>query len=60
MLTEHQRFSCPWCGETNTLDMEPEEEGQWLVQDCRVCCRPIELCWHEGLDHALEVRREGG
>jgi hypothetical protein len=61
MLTEHENFSCPWCGAPNTLEVEPEEAGQWLVQDCQVCCQPIELRWQDDpAGRRLEVGRESG
>lgn len=49
-------FHCPWCGEENRLALDPQEAGQVLVQDCRVCCRPVELV-HDA-DGSLQVRRE--
>lgn len=36
-------FSCPGCGERNQVQCDPGDAGQWLVQDCRVCCQPIEI-----------------
>ncbi|MFH2204361.1 MAG: CPXCG motif-containing cysteine-rich protein [Elusimicrobiota bacterium] len=32
---------CPHCGEEFELSFEPQDEGQELIQDCQVCCRPI-------------------
>ena len=43
MLLDSQSFDCPWCGESNPLPLDPEEAGQVLVQDCVVCCAPIEI-----------------
>ncbi len=43
MLTAAQRFACPWCGEANWVELEPGDLGQVVIQDCAVCCRPIEL-----------------
>lgn len=43
MLLDSHEFSCPWCGETNQVALEPDEAGQRLVQDCVVCCAPIEI-----------------
>lgn len=34
---------CPYCGETFEVRVDPSEEGQQMVQDCQVCCKPIEL-----------------
>ena len=36
-------FACPWCNETNELFIDPDERGQVVVMDCRVCCRPVEI-----------------
>lgn len=44
-------FTCPWCGEPNELFIDPEERGQVVLMDCRVCCRPIEV------DVPLDERR---
>ena len=31
--------TCPYCGETIEIYVEPDIEGS-LVQDCEVCCNP--------------------
>ncbi len=35
-------FFCPYCGEVNTVEIEPSGFGE-MVQDCWVCCRAIHL-----------------
>ena len=32
---------CPYCGEMNTVFIEPLQEEQEYIEDCQVCCRPI-------------------
>ena len=34
------QVTCPNCGETVELFLEPDVEGS-LVQDCEVCCNPL-------------------
>ena len=34
---------CPYCGEGITALLNPEEEGSDYIEDCEVCCRPIEF-----------------
>jgi len=34
---------CPYCGEMFDVRVDPGEEGQSLVQDCQVCCKPVQL-----------------
>ncbi|NKI34951.1 CPXCG motif-containing cysteine-rich protein [Wenzhouxiangella sp. XN79A] len=60
MLTDSLCFDCPWCGEANHVEQEPGDAAQWLVQDCAVCCRPIELKLPSELDPELRVQQEGG
>ena len=34
---------CPYCGEQISVWIDPcQDAGQW-VEDCCVCCRPIEI-----------------
>jgi hypothetical protein len=35
-------IQCPYCGERITVEIEPDTEGS-LVQDCEVCCRPLQI-----------------
>ncbi|MCP1727981.1 hypothetical protein J2T60_001981 [Natronospira proteinivora] len=36
-------ITCPWCFESIEIQLEPESEaGEW-VEDCSVCCHPINL-----------------
>jgi len=58
LTLDQLEFDCPWCGQTNHLELEPGDIGHWVIQDCQVCCRPIELL-HRPEGNGLEVRREG-
>lgn len=59
MLTATLPFDCPWCGEPNYVEQEPGDVEQWIIQDCAVCCRPIELRLPAD-GESLQVRAEGG
>ncbi|MEM7054950.1 MAG: CPXCG motif-containing cysteine-rich protein [Pseudomonadota bacterium] len=59
MLTDALSFSCPWCNEVNAVEYEPGDAGQWLIQDCAVCCNPIEIKLPLTENDRLAVRREG-
>jgi len=50
---------CPWCGEPIEVWLE-RDEGETLLQDCDVCCRPcvIEVEWSEHDGPRVHVRRE--
>lgn len=40
---EFVAFACPWCGERleTRIDLSSDDTG--YVEDCQVCCRPIEF-----------------
>jgi hypothetical protein len=59
MLLDSASFDCPWCGESNPLPLDPEESGQVIVQDCMVCCAPIEIQLPADPGEAPRILREG-
>jgi hypothetical protein len=34
---------CPYCGEPLELLVDAGEDGQRYIEDCQVCCRPINV-----------------
>ena len=37
-------IACPYCGEPLTIDVDPSGgRRQVYVEDCAVCCRPMEI-----------------
>ncbi|HAB54903.1 MAG TPA: CPXCG motif-containing cysteine-rich protein [Cellvibrionales bacterium] len=45
---EERTISCPYCGESIDILIEPVEEMQdedaaQYIEDCQVCCRPIQF-----------------
>ncbi|MFH1723953.1 MAG: CPXCG motif-containing cysteine-rich protein [Elusimicrobiota bacterium] len=34
---------CPHCGEEFEVRVDPAEEDQEMIQDCQVCCKPIQM-----------------
>lgn len=42
MLSE-QPVGCPFCGETITLLVDASAGSQTYIEDCQVCCRPIQV-----------------
>lgn len=57
MLTEAIEFDCPWCGERNFAEADPEEAGQFVTQDCVACCCPVEIRLPESPDDAVRILR---
>lgn len=42
-LVDSVTVRCPWCGERYASRAEPAARVQQMVEDCTVCCQPIEL-----------------
>ncbi len=36
-------FQCPYCWEEISVLLDPSVPGQRYVEDCEVCCNPIEI-----------------
>ena len=43
---------CPYCGESIELIVDPSGGEQSYVEDCSVCCRPIEITLEIGATDA--------
>jgi transcription elongation factor Elf1 len=41
---EHS-FSCPYCGEEISMVLDVSVRRQTYVEDCEVCCKPIEISY---------------
>lgn len=40
---DEQRTTCPWCGEPIELLLDLSAGGQEYIEDCEVCCRPMQI-----------------
>ncbi len=36
-------FTCPYCWEQISMLLDPDMSGEVYVEDCQVCCNPIEI-----------------
>lgn len=53
--------SCPYCGEAFETEVDASAGSQRYVEDCHVCCRPIEFAIEvdtDGTIVGLETRRD--
>ncbi len=51
MMLDEQSISCPYCGEIIDALIDASAGAQSYIEDCAVCCRPIEI--------HIEVDNEG-
>jgi transcription elongation factor Elf1 len=36
-------ITCPFCGEHISILVDPSVDQETYIEDCSVCCRPIEI-----------------
>jgi hypothetical protein len=41
-MLEHE-FQCPYCWESITMLLDSSVSKQTYIEDCEVCCNPIEV-----------------
>ena len=52
-MTEAITIHCPYCGEGYETVVDLSAGSQRYVEDCAVCCRPIEIALRVGEDGEL-------
>ena len=45
---------CPYCGESFAADVDTSAGNQDYIEDCPVCCRPIEFHLETAPDDAVD------
>ena len=53
--------TCPYCGEPQDVELDLSAGSQRYIEDCQVCCRPIEVALEvdaAGDLAGLELRRD--
>jgi len=45
LMTRKQVFACPHCGERISMLLDPSAGSQRYIEDCEVCCNPIEISY---------------
>ncbi|WDE09362.1 CPXCG motif-containing cysteine-rich protein [Thalassomonas haliotis] len=53
-LTE-QSINCPYCGETIDVLIDSADLEQHYIEDCQVCCKPINFLLSENAQGELAV-----
>lgn len=56
-MLESITIACPYCGESFSTQVDVSAGSQNYVEDCAVCCRPIEVFVEVGDDDELVAVR---
>ncbi len=51
---EDNTIMCPYCGESFTIVVDCSISDQRYIEDCEVCCRPIEI--HASISDSDDVQ----
>jgi transcription elongation factor Elf1 len=52
-------FTCPHCGEEISMVLDLSVARQTYIEDCEVCCRPIEISYSIEDDALIEFGARG-
>ncbi|WP_455221465.1 CPXCG motif-containing cysteine-rich protein [Kaarinaea lacus] len=52
-MVESRAISCPYCGESFSTTIDMSAGSQRYIEDCYVCCRPIQFQVNVGYDGEL-------
>ena len=55
MLKEH-RFPCPYCAESISVVLDLSVDEQHYIEDCEVCCQPIDLSYRAEQSRVVDFR----
>lgn len=50
-----QTIYCPYCGEPQTIIIDVTSGDCNYIEDCQICCRPIEFDIHVHSDESFEL-----
>ncbi len=55
---QNEAVTCPWCWERIEVDLDLSAGTQAYVEDCQVCCQPIDISFQVEDGELREVRAE--
>ena len=55
-ILEECAVSCPYCGESIDILVDLSQGEESYIEDCQVCCRPIDFYITEDLEGELVIK----
>ena len=55
-LLAEASIECPWCGERIDILIDTSAGDQTYIEDCQVCCQPIEIGFTVTGDEVASLR----
>ena len=57
-FVSERRVHCPFCGEAISVVVDSSAGSQSYIEDCQVCCRPMQVIVEVDLDGDASVQVE--
>ena len=51
-------FTCPYCWQEISFVLDLTIDGQTYIEDCEVCCRPIQIRYSSDGDELMDFSAE--
>lgn len=56
MNLAERRIHCPFCDEAMTILLDLSAGAQSYIEDCQVCCQPMQISFESGAEGATELQ----
>ena len=53
---DERRIHCPFCAESMTVLVDASAGGQSYIEDCQVCCQPMQISFAVDDGEVLDLR----
>lgn len=58
MSIAEYRIHCPFCDESMTLLLDLSAGGQSYIEDCQICCQPMQISYESDAENASNLQVE--
>ena len=55
-----QTINCPYCGESMSIIIDLSAGGQTYIEDCQICCQPMQIGFAVDDGELLDLRIDCG
>lgn len=56
MSIAERRIHCPFCNESMTILLDLSAGGQSYIEDCQICCQPMQISFDTVSDEVLGLQ----
>ncbi len=53
-------ISCPYCAESMSIVIDLSAGGQTYIEDCQICCQPMQIGFEVNDEELVDLRVESG